>query len=132
MLVYLYAVVYLCDRLMGRYCFAGNTFDRICSYLFVPLHRLFKLIGMRKRGDVLWERTELGNEAAGKIAALRRFIHDFSMLSTAEKEEALLWEDYLVYAIVLEDNKKIVKDISKQFNIELSQFDRLRSFNIQR
>jgi len=98
-------------------------------FLFVPMYRLFKDYGMRTRKDVLWERTELGNEAAEKIAALRRFIRDFSMLSTAEKEEALLWEDYLVYTIVLEDNEKIVKEISKQFNIDLSLFDRLRATN---
>ena len=81
---------------------------------------------MRTLTDVLWERTELGNETAEKIAALRRFIHDFSMLSTAEKEEALLWEDYLVYTIVLEDNEKIVKKISKQFAINLRNFGRIQ------
>jgi len=94
--------------------------------LFVPMYRLFKDYGMRTRKDVLWERTELGNETAEKIAALRRFIHDFSMLSTAEKEEALLWEDYLVYTIVLEDNEKIVKEISKQFGINLRNFGRIQ------
>jgi uncharacterized membrane protein len=97
------------------------------TLVFVPIYRIFKDYGMRTRGDVLWERTELGNETAEKIAALRRFIRDFSMLSTAEKEEALLWEDYLVYTIVLEDNEKIVKEISKQFAIDLHGLDRLRA-----
>jgi len=102
----------------------GALFIRALIYLpisdilmFVPMYCLFIEVAKGSRKDVLWERTELGNETAEKIAALRRFIHDFSMLSTAEKEEALLWDDYLVYAIVFEDNEKIVKEIGKQFNI---------------
>lgn len=93
-------------------------------FSFVPFYIAFKKKSYRFRGDVLWERTALGNEMAEKIAGLLRFIHEFSILSEAEKEQAVLWDDYLVYAIVLEENEKIVGEISKQYKIDLRSFDK--------
>lgn len=86
-------------------------------FLFLPFYFLGKTVGYSKRGDVIWERTTLGNETAEKIAGLVQFIHEFSLLSEAKKEQVELWDDYLVYAIVLEENEKIVKDISKSISI---------------
>lgn len=98
----------------------------IDALLFVPFYFLTRKAGYNTRGDVLWERTPLGNETAEKIAGLGRFINEFSRLSEAKKEEVVLWDDYLVYAIILEENEQIVKDISKLYNFNLRKFDRLR------
>jgi len=65
-------------------------------------------------------KTPKGNEIAEKIAGLQNFIHDFSVLSERQKEEVFLWDDFLVYAVVLEENEDIVKDISKAFKVDLS------------
>lgn len=83
----------------------------INALLFIPTYCLLQKLIYMKRGDVIWERTLLGNETAEKIAGLGRFINEFSCLSETKKEEVVLWDDYLVYAIVLEENEKIVKDI---------------------
>lgn len=93
--------------------------------LFVPMYLLTKKAAYKKRGDVLWERTPLGNETAEKIAGLSRFINEFSHLSEADIEQVVLWDDYLVYAIVLEENEKIVKNISKKYKTNLGNLDRL-------
>lgn len=94
-------------------------------FLFVPAYRLLQNVSYSKRGDVVWERTPVGNEMAEKIAGLGRFINEFSRLSEAKKEEVRLWDDYLVYAIVLEENEQIVKDVSKQYHFNLRKFDKL-------
>ena len=47
---------------------------------------------------------------------MKNFIHDFSNLSEAHKEQVVLWDDYLVYAVVLEENQQIVKEIMKRRN----------------
>ena len=88
-------------------------------FLFVPWYAAMQRVSYSDRLDVLWERTPLGNEMAEKIAGLARFIHDFSLLSEAKQEQVALWEDYLIYAIVLEENEQIVDEISKQYKIHL-------------
>jgi hypothetical protein len=86
---------------------------------FVPWYLAAREVFYQKRGDTVWERTDIGNEMAEKIAGLSRFIHEFSLLSEAEKEQVALWDDYLVYAVVLEENEKIVKDVCRQHRIKL-------------
>lgn len=93
--------------------------------IFVPFYFTFKKASYINRRDVLWERTALGNETAEKIFGLLSFIHEFSLLSEAKKEQAILWDDYLVYAIVLEENEQIVKEISKQYQIDIHSFNKL-------
>ena len=94
--------------------------------IFTPFYLLARMVGYKRRGDVLWERTEIGNEMAEKAAGLARYIQDFTLLSEREKEEAILWDDYLVYAIVLEENEKIVKDISKSYSVDLGKVEKTK------
>lgn len=58
------------------------------------------------------KRTEYGNYMAECIYGMKNFIHDYSNLNEADKHQVVLWEDYLVYAVVLEENKEIVNEIS--------------------
>jgi len=59
------------------------------------------------------ERTAEGHRRTEEVDALKRFIRDFGDFSQAEKEHVSLWEDFLVFAIVLEENKSIVRNISR-------------------
>lgn len=61
-------------------------------------------------------KTDTGNEMAECIYGMKNFIHDFSNLSEADKEQVVLWDDYLVYAVVLEENQRIVDEIMKRRN----------------
>ncbi len=69
-----------------------------------------------------FKRTNLGEEQTELIHSLQNFIHDFSNLKDADKEQIILWEDFLIYAIVLEENDKIVADIEKSFNYNNQSF----------
>ena len=94
----------------------------------LPMYFLVRWSTYNKRfRHITWERTKLGNETAEKIYGLAGFVHDFSLLSEAQKEEVVLWDDYLAYAVVLEENDKIVKDISRFYKIDGHSFDRLHS-----
>ena len=56
-------------------------------------------------------RTSKGDKLTDEILGMKRFISDFSMLDKADKESIILWDDFLIYAIVLEENKDIVEEI---------------------
>ena len=58
-----------------------------------------------------YERTSEGKVLVEQIVGMKNFIHDFSNLSKSQKDEVILWNDFLVYAVLLEENDKIVKDI---------------------
>lgn len=56
-------------------------------------------------------RTEEGNKITEYLFGLKNFIKDFTLLSEREKKELVLWDYFLVYAVVLEENKKVTQEI---------------------
>ena len=49
-----------------------------------------------------------------KLEGLRKYVKDFSQLSESQYNEIVLWEDYLIYSVILGQNSKIVKEIMKK------------------
>jgi len=70
-----------------------------------------------KKGRSL-KRTIKGEELTDEILGLKRFIHDFSNLNDVEKESIIVWDEFLIYAIVLEENEKIIDEIINLKKIE--------------
>lgn len=68
-------------------------------------------------------RTEEGEVLTQQIAGMKNFIHDFTNLSEAEKEALLVWDDFLVYAVVLEENESIVEEIFRMKNFNYARFN---------
>lgn len=72
-----------------------------------------------------YERTREGKILVEQIAGIKNYIHDFSLLSEKDKENIVLWEDFLIYAVLLEENEKIIDDICKYKNINLNNFNNI-------
>lgn len=90
-----------------------GIFILLCIALVSPLAVIAGIIGTAM--NVKWfKRTALGNEMAECIYGMKNFIHDYSNLSQADQEQVVLWDDYLIYAVVLEENQQIVDDIMKR------------------
>ena len=67
-----------------------------------------------------YERTSEGKVLVEQIVGMKNFIHDFSNLSQSEKEEVVLWNDFIIYAILLEENEKIIHEILKVKNMDVN------------
>ncbi|MGN1378867.1 MAG: DUF2207 family protein, partial [Bacilli bacterium] len=88
----------------------------IIIILIILYKKSFLLVKVYLNKRNKYQRTALGEEKTTYIHALQNFIHDFSNLKDADKKEIVLWNDFLVYAIILEENNKIVDDIIKLLN----------------
>lgn len=97
----------------------------IPTLIYGIIYRKSKMVVVKANESLQnnYERTEKGNEIVEKIAGLKRFISEFSQLSQREKEEIVLWEDFLTYAVLLEENEKIIKDIFSYKNLNISILD---------
>lgn len=81
----------------------------ILTLLFTAPH----MLGIISKNTKSIKRTDYGNLMAECVYGMKNFIHDFSNLNDADKRQVVLWEDYLVYAVVLEENEGIVNEISR-------------------
>lgn len=79
----------------------------IISYIFSAP----RLLGIISGNMKTIKRTDYGNQMAECVYGMKNFIHDYSNLNEADKRQVVLWEDYLVYAVVLEENEEIVNEI---------------------
>lgn len=87
-----------------------------CYLIYLPLVTVFRMLSSTSQTR-LFVRTQKGNIAAEQIAGMKNFLHDFSIISQAEKEHLLLWDDFLIYAVVLEENRQIVDEILRMKNM---------------
>lgn len=92
------------------------------TILWLPAAALLRTVLSASNAMILLKRTETGELLTAQISGLKNFIHDFSNLPEAEKEHLLLWDDFLIYAVVLEENERIIEDIFKMKNLRYRNF----------
>ena len=90
-----------------------------CPVLYFIFHVMYKF-----QKDEL-KRTYKGEALTDEILGMKRFLHDFSMLDEANKELIGLWDEFLIYAVVLGENEKIVEDILNIKNIKISDMQNI-------
>ena len=85
-----------------------------CPILYFIFHVMYKF-----QKDEL-KRTYKGEALTDEILGMKNFLKDFSLLNEADKEVLGLWDEFLIYAIILGENEKIIDDILKIDKINIS------------
>ena len=68
------------------------------------------ILATYSNGKVMYIKTDKGKELYMKLNGLKRFIRDFGYFKDKDLKEILVWEDYLLYAIILNETKNIKND----------------------
>ena len=55
-----------------------------------------------------------------KLNGLKRFIRDFGNFNDKSLREIIIWEDYLLYAIILNESKSLKEEIVNDFGEDFS------------
>lgn len=58
-------------------------------------------------------RTELGEKVNVKLEGLKNYIKKYSLLKEKEKEQLKLWDEYLIYSVMFNENTKVLYDVSR-------------------
>lgn len=56
-------------------------------------------------------RNKKAKEINEKLEGLKNYIKDYSMINERKTEEIDIWEDYLIYSVIFDENTQIVKDV---------------------
>lgn len=59
--------------------------------------------------------TNKGMKLRKEIKGLKKYLKEYSLIKTRTKEEVIIWEYYLIYAIVLHENVKVENNLIKKF-----------------
>ena len=63
-----------------------------------------------------YKRTKKGKEINRQLDGLKLFMEEFSNIENKEAKHLVLWEEYLMYSVMFNINKKIQDEYSKYFN----------------
>ena len=75
-------------------------------FLMMMITSAVLLIATYSNGKAMYIKTDKGKELYMKLNGLKRFIRDFGYFKDKNLKEILVWEDYLLYAIILNETKK--------------------------
>ena len=64
-----------------------------------------------------YRRTNKAKELNKKLEGLKNYLKNYSMLDEIEAEAISLWEDYIIYSVIFKQNKNILSDYKKYYEI---------------
>lgn len=76
--------------------------------LFIEIFREYD-----KKMRYTYERTSRGNSINEKIEGLKKYIKEYSLLDEKEKQALIVWDEYLIYSVEFNQNKKVLEKMSK-------------------
>lgn len=88
-------------------------------FLVVSLIMTFVMVFMAIEQIIYFNRdyirTIKGNELLNKAYALKNYLKEFSLIHEKTEEELILWEYYLIYAVILDVNGKVEEHMIKNY-----------------
>lgn len=95
----------------------------IIAIILIPIYKIIKrIIYAKMMSENKYVRTKKGKILAEQIAGMQNYIYDYSLLSEKDKEQIKIWDEFLVYAVLLEENEKVIDEIFKQKNMKKLSF----------
>lgn len=66
------------------------------------------------QGYPKYKYTKQGRKIFINLTGLKKYLYDFSLIEEKNKDDLILWEEYLIYSIILGVNNKIVNEVYKK------------------
>ena len=60
-------------------------------------------------------RTSTGEDVNEKLEGLKNYLKDYSSIDEMDENGLALWEDYLIYSVIFNQNDTVVKNISEKY-----------------
>lgn len=84
----------------------------ISLILYIPIYLLTYfntyIIKMKKNSYIRTKKGEIINE---DLEGLKNYLKDFSNMHERDEKSLTLWEDYLIYSVIFNQNSKVIKNI---------------------
>lgn len=68
-----------------------------------------------KSKENLYSRSNKADELNQKLEGLKNYIIEYSLLEDKTSEDITLWEDYLIYSVIFNQNENIIKEYKKYY-----------------
>lgn len=83
--------------------------------IIVILGYIYVIFFAMKSKENLYSRTKLAEELNQKLEGLKNYLNEYSLLKDKTSEDITLWEDYLIYSVIFNQNNDIIEEYKKYY-----------------
>lgn len=116
----IFVIIFIILLFLNFFINNESLFGEIIQILCIFLLPIFFITGIiyffsyvHKNNENPIYRTDLGIEINKKLEGLKNYISEYSIMDKRNVNELDLWEDYLIYSVIFNQNKKIADEYSK-------------------
>ena len=80
----------------------------VLGYIYVCVYAM-------KSEENLYIRSKTAKELNQKLEGLKNYIDEYSLLKDKTSEDIALWEDYLIYSVIFNQNNDIIEEYKKYY-----------------
>ena len=124
--VFIFAIIYLFSWYMTLQI--ETTFYRILAFISFLVMCIELLIIMFVEYNGIYVRTKKGHDIFLKLVGLKNYLSDFSNFNEKQLKEIYLWDDYILYSVILGQSTKIETEV---LNLYWNIFKIVRMGNIK-
>ncbi len=84
----------------------------VCSPLAIGAY-IYTYLSKNENNE--FARTSTGEDINEKLEGLKNYLKDYSSIDEMDENGLALWEDYLIYSVIFNQNDTIVKNISDKY-----------------
>ena len=114
--IIIYTIIIVLSMCLTFYLLSNNIgliyfISLISLTIIFPIYELYIISIILSFIKNRYVRTKKGKEINEKLEGLKNYLKDFSNLDEKDVEEIKLWEDYLIYSVLFNQNTNIINEI---------------------
>lgn len=113
----LFAFSFILDNNIQLILFLIGFLSFIIVMIYLPIKIISWIVYVVHVSHNPGVRTKKGEEINLRLEGLKNFLKDFSTLDQKTQEQLVLWDEYLIYSVLFEQNEKIVSEYMKYIKI---------------
>ena len=113
----LFAFGFILDNNIQLILFLIGFLSFIIVMIYLPIKIISWIVYVVHVSHNPGVRTKKGEEINLRLEGLKNFLKDFSTLDQKTQEQLVLWDEYLIYSVLFEQNEKIVSEYMKYIKI---------------
>ena len=124
----IFSVTFIPINVMGNFKIEGGILPvllfliMVISLLGMFFYPLILIVSYAvysiKNQNCPYVRTEKGEEINKKLEGLKIYLKEYSYLEEKKESEIVIWEEYLVYSVLFNQNTKIIEAYKKYIEID--------------
>ena len=88
------------------------VFGFVGAMFFLPIYGIVYLVNKTSNPYV---RSDAGEEINIRLEGLKNYLKDFSYMDERNSKELIIWEDYLIYSVLFNQNEKVIDEIKNKY-----------------